>query len=960
MSSHSKLINTMEDVLQMNTKLQQSGYQSTFDIIKMSRDEFAQKHRHDFKQQAASVYDLAAGFSQQVNRIFKKKSVMNMPGQRDNPGGIQKSGPTWQSLFDENWAAYCLKSAPEANDSPVSYLAWLYTQSLAWENSTENTADIFKLAVRRPDLPVLFINDNAINQVVPSLDIVNNILATAIMTIAGDDADKTLATTRYPNSLPYTFPQQQTLLSLAQCQLNLTDMIAEMDIAWPYFLAVTSNTGLRQIAWEMGGELAPEQYQILQDLPVDPASLPTFYMTNFGINADSYSVFEPLTVFSQQAALTVREVEELIAGTAGGYNVTVSPNYLSPSAPATPTPNNYGAVFINNGVDPIVITSSTDPELANLSDDRMDRINRLIRLQKWLALPYSQVDLLVTATMNAEENTLRVMNDNTLRMLGIFKYYSKSYGTTPAQFAAIINEITPYAIAPEVPFIDQLFNSPSLFEEPFEITDEQFDYTDPTERVVKQLCAGLGINEVQFRFLADQICASLTRPACEPGEGMTMLPCSLAIVSAFYRLVKLPELLGLNFDNGIALMQLIDKTLLPQLAAIPFISPAETPATDILDTLMAMSDACTWLRQHNLSPSLLLALITLDNTEEQPKYTTAAQFNLIADINQQLVSSLLSETILETCGVPNETAGGESINWMDTLSSLIDANGIILPVVTSADETVYNALYTEIDTVIGSIDFNSPLSDDEIDAILTNLIYQTKLSQDGIANSSIAKNYTLAQGLPPFLLTWANSSSWQFLSQCWALKDISDPQDPGILAFLSLMLKLGCRAEMTREFTLTPAMLNAYLTWPAWFGVNDNTINLRTFYQFSRYADAMMVITTDEDALLAYLKWVNGSSAVTAISAAKALAKLLGWEASEVQLAVNHIAPITPEPESETDSIATTLTHIDGVMRLQNLAEQSGLCVEILLQVGALNPDSDYETWQPVGESLVAVQGTAS
>ncbi|EBV3755420.1 hypothetical protein DOJ06_24265, partial [Salmonella enterica subsp. enterica serovar Bareilly] len=40
---------------------------------------------------------------------------------------------------------------------------------------------------------------------------------------------------------------------------------------------------------------------------------------------------------------------------------------------------------------------ATTSGISNLSDARMDRINRIARLQRWLGLPYDQVDLLVNA-----------------------------------------------------------------------------------------------------------------------------------------------------------------------------------------------------------------------------------------------------------------------------------------------------------------------------------------------------------------------------------------------------------------------------------------------------------------------------------------------------------------------------------------------------------------------------------
>ncbi|EHE8974113.1 hypothetical protein JZQ99_000159 [Salmonella enterica subsp. houtenae serovar 43:z4,z23:-] len=86
-----------------------------------------------------------------------------------------------------------------------------------------------------------------------------------------------------------------------------------------------------------------------------------------------------------------------------------------------------------------------------------------------------------------------------------------------------------------IPLFDQIFNTPSLYEEPLAITNDPFDYTALTGddgRIVKQICAGLGIDRAQFVLLAQQVSKA-------QGDGSTSLNCSLDVVSAFYRLVMI-------------------------------------------------------------------------------------------------------------------------------------------------------------------------------------------------------------------------------------------------------------------------------------------------------------------------------------------------------------------------------------------------------------------------------------
>lgn len=187
-----------------------------------------------------------------------------------------------------------------------------------------------------------------------------------------------------------------------------------------------------------------------------------------------------------------------------------------------------------------------------------------------------------------------IVSNNTLRMLSVYEHYQQSRGVGALPFAAILSQITPYAIAPAIPLFDQIFNTPSLYEEPLAITNDPFDYTALTGddgRIVKQICAGLGIDRAQFVLLAQQVSKA-------QGDGSTSLNCSLDVVSAFYRLVMVPRWLGLNFSDGMALLELVEAgQAMGKLAEIPVYAALDTQgqptASDLLDTLMALADTAT-------------------------------------------------------------------------------------------------------------------------------------------------------------------------------------------------------------------------------------------------------------------------------------------------------------------------------------------------------------------------------
>ncbi|EGJ3415934.1 LamG domain-containing protein, partial [Salmonella enterica subsp. houtenae] len=246
-----------------------------------------------------------------------------------------------------------------------------------------------------------------------------------------------------------------------------------------------------------------------------------------------------------------------------------------------------------------------------------------------------------------------IVSNNTLRMLSVYEHYQQSRGVGALPFAAILSQITPYAIAPAIPLFDQIFNTPSLYEEPLAITNDPFDYTALTGddgRIVKQICAGLGIDRAQFVLLAQQVSKA-------QGDGSTSLNCSLDVVSAFYRLVMVPRWLGLNFSDGMALLELVEAgQAMGKLAGIPVYAALDTQGqptdSDLLDTLMALADTATWLADNNLSALKILALL---QSGEGNMPATTAELNFITEINQQLPAVLLNEQSFTGVPVPENT-----------------------------------------------------------------------------------------------------------------------------------------------------------------------------------------------------------------------------------------------------------------------------------------------------------------
>lgn len=350
----------LEEHFGIQDQLSLEGYYSIFDIIHKTKTEFIKQHSGRWGAKAKNIYDVAASYATQIMLLSRKNKItqsfeksmdllsvdasLTSLYSNSSPTISPKNGPTWQTLFAENWSEYCQTSAPEANDSPVSYLSWLYNQALSYEKQMGEN-DIISLSTRRPDLAELMLDNDAVNQVVPSLQLVNEILEQSVtpyvsMINSKSTVSEVLATTRYPTQLPYHYPHQQALLSLKDSDESLQAVIKKADTTRPYFVKENLITGNAENVLLLGSDLAPEQLSIITEKANINAD---FYKENFGVECNNYSIFKDPAILFHQLNITKQQLEKVISCTEGGSSVVVSKNYPD----GVPSPVEYGAKYIN-------------------------------------------------------------------------------------------------------------------------------------------------------------------------------------------------------------------------------------------------------------------------------------------------------------------------------------------------------------------------------------------------------------------------------------------------------------------------------------------------------------------------------------------------------------------------------------------------------------------------------------
>jgi hypothetical protein len=963
-NSISPLIARTEQIHSVDGQLTSLGYASVFDIVRIPREQFLKKHSSALGRDTGKIYDLAIGYAHQIARSFRKSRLSRAVSQNLR-GPFSDSGPDYGSQFpDEVWTGLSPSGAPEANDSVVHYAAVLYQLALEREGDTGgNAATMNTLERRRPDMASLLIDDKAINEEIPQLQVVTEVLSAAIQATDPEHltslstVNEKLSTTRYPNSFPFDFGHTQ--IQAAQREINHTlqalvqSLDTDMSAAWlsPTQPLAGDNLARQQV---VACGLGPEQQRILIEtddslIGEDGKNLPAFYGSNFGnANLAAYA-FANVDTLTVRTDLTVPAVERLLSANAGGSLVIASPNCGEREA----TASMYGSAYILGLRQPtIAIQKDETTGALRLSpaptDMQLMHINRMVRLQRWLELPYEDVDLLLMSSLHAagSDTTTCPLDDNTLRMLGIFKSYRHHYGTTAKQFSAWLYQLSPYAITPATPFFDQIFNADNTFDAPFQADGSDCNYrvTDGVDgQRSKHIMAALGLNQRQFLLLAGKVAAYQNVKDAPDGT----LKCDLSAATAFYRITTLAKTLGLTVDEFCALIDILDAesgAVWKQLAGNPVIkAPGSkvTPASDILSLLQAFHMLTQWLQRSAL-PVTTLALLCAPSPAPSG---TDAQLSFIQQIWQRLPATFAASDLFSRSGAPlreDEDDKSADIDWFTLLTAagLIDANGLV------SDNFTAEALRAVVE--------GQALSDAgkaQAVASLSATLIQLQTTQSGIAVTALAQALSVSQSLPALLLRWAGATPYRWLSDTWALNSSVTTANTLPTAWLAMLRDIARRSMICNQFQLSPAGLKAWLDNPDWFSLSDaekaGAITPQTLYRMSRYYALLTLVgKTDytEDNLLAYLRDMHVGTVLTPDVAASTLASLLGWDAGEV------LAAFAVDALGHT---AATLTDLNVLMSLQQAGQDAGLTVEQLVRGVTLSRDGDYAAWSAMGQNMV-------
>ncbi|WP_315832807.1 Tc toxin subunit A [Bradyrhizobium prioriisuperbiae] len=703
-----------------------------------------------------------------------------------------------------------------------------------------------------------------------------------------------------------------------------------------------------------------------------------FMRQHYGVALQSGrdAALAPIPELLKRTGLNSEQLDQLLAR--GKFAPVISPNFLPGDALLTDFPDalsapyQYGAVYLNGGfpeaMDIENVSFDSDRpawQLVHHSPDRFDCLQRMVRLQRWLDLPFSDIDSLIAASFHAEEipQGAYKITRNTLRSFGVFREFQQKYGIEIGDFCALLNHIAIHGVGNKTPLFDRIFNTPQLFDQPLILDNSPFSGSvEPpavlvdmqtwaaseagtakkskskadgigkspeqraaaAQRIVKQLCHGLGLQATA---------ESYGRVAAETQRLYKKLELNLDVVSSLYRQARLAKLFGLKVGELLDLLNLlggpdyVDGIVKPRLVA-------SEDVQDTLYILLEIDTAVRWLKESKLSVAALREVLGLDGGGLIDPAGTA-QF--IQTLAQNIKPTLVTKQTFQHSGLPTD------IDWMELLSTggepILDHYGLVISLPLSSEETITEQLKEKVE------ELSLPEQDRErAVSILVSLLHTALLAQENQFAASLNQAFRLPLDLARLVVPWAGRPISEWLHQTLNIADATPDDIPD--EYNAGLYSVARHTSLAITYKFSAPMLRLFLSRSGCFGLESPRLNMHSLYLLTRYVAWRDAANVPEEELLSYLETFNPTKNEDAESAWKTLARLLGWTTEAVKAAG---AALDIE-----DSVPRTMAQIDRVMRMQALSIQTGLPAGDLNLLMHLSPESDFADWQRAGESVMA------
>ena len=336
-------------------------------------------------------------------------------------------------------------------------------------------------------------------------------------------------------------------------------------------------------------------------------------------NAKSFDELNSLNTFCERTELKTSEVEELLF--LGKYKKHLSDNYKLKDQ--SNTSYIYFKTTDQNPIEILEDSESGNKTLSNLSPERLNRIQKMIRLKKWLNLSFWETHLLLTNLTITQEN--QDITQSVLQSIGYFVHLKEKYSLKVEDYISWIKVIPITSVDNKLSWFDSIFNSNSA-NSALLIEDIEFDFNQTEGKdaeIVRTLIGSLKISPSNFQSVISTIFKN---------KG-SFLKANLEDISLLYRVINIPRVFGLSSIEGFVACEILGYSI---------------DQLQNHEVIYHMEIFCDWLKEIQISPIILKFLITnpttiKSNSKEVLDFANTANAQIEILNNQSKGSSQSSE-----------------------------------------------------------------------------------------------------------------------------------------------------------------------------------------------------------------------------------------------------------------------------------------------------------------------------
>ncbi|WP_435037838.1 Tc toxin subunit A [Pseudomonas neuropathica] len=956
----------LENLSELRSYLERGD--SIFPLVEKGPERLARDFTIDIED-ARKFLRRANALASYLRRQFLEQSLTGQlkPLPRD-PVGFA-TGPSYERLFPTDFEKFAPVGALEDATGVTAYMVQLWK----WiGNNIEEYGDNdplngkFPIHTRRTDIKELSIDDNAMHQTISAVDIIVKVLEAFIAKNIGTlDLEDAMIQRRYPNGLPYYKHWATINAVVGHHGLSVGHFARWVDPAYPNFLQPDAWDADAGRALAHASRLGPFQRALLIQAPVEDADQKDFYSKNYGTDEVTWQNLNQVEFFGQKTKMNAEEVEAFLS--IRRYAPTRSDNVKIYAPVATQESERSGSVFINGGTAPAInVNYDSASILHRLSEapenpGRYDRMNRKRRLDLWLRLPPEEVDALLVAASTAEGREDNWITVNGVHALGLFQTLREGFGCKAADFAVFIGKLSIYGRGQAPSQFDQVFNNGlGNYREPFLLDNGTFPVRpeqDVPNLTVTRICSALEIDLQTYQYLALAIARAHNRTD-------TLLR-SHDILSAFYRLVKLPRLLNMTPVEGLLMLMVLGgEAWADGLAGIPVIKEVRDTVPDVLNLVSALVACRYWCQTRDLPVLWMLqhvAVPQVSNAVSEP------ELRLFEQIRSLLNEALLTHTAFLSAGVPALIGR----DWRDLMSSLTDPLGLVKS--HDGSEAEYRAFAREeLDKAVreglreNDVSVRAPI----VEVMLTVLL-QARDAQISVVSESMAVFTGLDAEGALRVLSWAKSTVYELLTRIverLAEDMLLSPtsRNERLDPLFTLLADVRRRSAVVAELDLTLETLNDLLDYGIthWWQQDDlHAFTLATLYYLTVLTHAFEISKQPHTELLEYLRQINelgdpadlSKDALRLVQEASEawLARFFDWSEQEVRECLGRI-----DPEHR---LLKDLKQLDLLIRMRELASHTKMDASTIFQLGMLPETVEKPAYKNAAEhALSSLSETAA